>query len=83
MYNEGDATKSGYLTFDRGGMSKINWRPTGGQVSESRRDPRGKKFSDPSKNPSGSSTLPILDKYCKMFTYTPRTGRVPVYKGNQ
>ena len=28
----GDPKKSGYLTFDPGGISTINWRPTGGQV---------------------------------------------------
>ena len=28
-----DPAKSGYLTFDPGGMSTINWSPTGGQVS--------------------------------------------------
>ena len=30
---EGDHTKSGYFTFDPGGMYKINWRPAGCQVS--------------------------------------------------
>ena len=29
---EGELTKSGYLASDPGGMSTINWRPTGGQV---------------------------------------------------
>ena len=33
VVRKGDPTKSGYLTFELSGMSKINWRPTGGQVS--------------------------------------------------
>ena len=32
--HEGVTTKSGYLTFDTRGISTINWRPTGYQVSE-------------------------------------------------
>ena len=30
---EGDPTKLGYLAFDPGGLSTINWSPTGGKVS--------------------------------------------------
>ena len=30
--HEGDTTKSGYLTFDLGGMYTIKWIPTVGQV---------------------------------------------------
>ena len=30
---KGDPTKSGYLTFDPGGMSTINCSPKGGQVA--------------------------------------------------
>ena len=37
---KGETTKSGYFTFDPGEISTIKWRPTVGQVSESRRDPR-------------------------------------------
>ena len=33
VVRKGDPTKSGYLTFELSGMSKINWRPKGGQVS--------------------------------------------------
>ena len=34
VYCEGELTKLGYLTFDPGGMSKINWSSTGGSGSE-------------------------------------------------
>ena len=50
MAREVDPTKSGYINFDPDGMSKINWIPTGGQVSEYRRDYRSETCSDPSKN---------------------------------
>ena len=50
---KGDPSKSLYLTFDLYRMSKINWRPEGGQVSESSRSPRGEPISDISKNPNG------------------------------
>ena len=39
--HEGDTTKSGYLTFEPGGMPTINRRKTGGQISESSRSHRG------------------------------------------
>ena len=39
--HEGDPTKSEYLTFDPGGISTIKCSPTGGQVSEYSRYPRG------------------------------------------
>ena len=55
----GDTTKSGYLKFYQGGMSIIKFRPRGGQVSESRRAPRGETSSEPSKKPTGSSDIPI------------------------
>ena len=57
-------TKSGNLTFDPGMISTINWKPIGGQVSESIRFPRGEPISDPSKNPTGSSSIPIPEKSC-------------------
>ena len=56
---KGLPTKSGYLNFDPGGISTINWRPSGGQVSESRRSPRGEPSSEPSKKPTVSSDMPI------------------------
>ena len=39
--SEVEPTRSGYLNLDPGGMSKINWRQKGGQVSDYSRSPRG------------------------------------------
>ena len=36
---KGDTTKLGYITFDPGGVSTIDWSPTGVLVSESIRPP--------------------------------------------
>ena len=65
MAREVDTTKSGYLTFDPGGMSTVNCRPPGGQVSESTRSPRGKPSLYPSHNPTGSSAIPIKRSLAK------------------
>ena len=50
--HEGDTTNSGYLTFDPGGISTINCRPTGGQVLEPSRAPGGEPSSDLIQNPT-------------------------------
>ena len=52
--SEGEPTKSGYLTFDQVEISTINWRPTGGQLSEYSIPPRVELSSDPSMKPTGS-----------------------------
>ena len=52
--SDGEPTKSGYLTFDPVEMSTINWRPTGGQLSEYSIPPRVELSSDPSMKPTGS-----------------------------
>ena len=72
MAHEGESIKSDYLTFDPGGMSTINWRPTGGEVSEKSILPREKKSSDNIQKPTGSSDIRIPEKSCKMLTRTPR-----------
>ena len=66
-----DSTKSGCLTFYPGGISTIIWRPTGGQVSESSRSPRGEPSSHPSQKPTGSSAIPIPEISCKSLSHTP------------
>ena len=58
---KGEATNSVYIAFETGGIPTINWRPTGGQVSESSRAHRGKTSSESSQKPTGSSTIPILE----------------------
>ena len=55
---EVETTKPGYLEFEPGGMSTINWRPTGGQVSEYIRSHRDEPISEPSQKPNGSSNIP-------------------------
>ena len=72
MDREGYTTKSGYLTFETVGMYKINWRPTGVQLSESIRYPRGETCSESNQKPTVSSTIPIPEEYFKMLTLTPR-----------
>ena len=67
---KGDTTKSGYLTFDPGGISTIYLRPTWGQVSESSRSPRGKTSSYPSKKPMVSSIIPMTEDYYKILSHT-------------
>ena len=74
MACEVDTTNSGCLTFALGGMSTIIWMSTGGQVSESSRDPRGEPRLEPIHNPTGSSTIPIPEEFCKRFTSTSRLG---------
>ena len=71
---EGEPTKSGYLTFDTGGMSKINWIPTVVQVLESSRAHRDETSSDNIQNPSGSSTILIPEESFKRLTCTPILG---------
>ena len=78
---EGDPTKSGYLAFDPGVVSIINWRQTGGQVSESSRYPRFDPSSDPSQKPTGSSAIPIPEESCKSFGRTPILGEYHPTKG--
>ena len=53
-----ETTKLGYLPFDPGEMPTINWRTTGGQVSQSSRYSRGDRSPDISKKPTGSSSIP-------------------------
>ena len=43
-----ESNKSGYLTFDPGGFSTINWWPKRGQVSEYIRSTRVNPSSEPS-----------------------------------
>ena len=62
MTREVNPTKSGYLTFDSDGLSIINWRTTGGQVSESSRAHRRDPSPYTDHNPTGSSTIPILEE---------------------
>ena len=50
---QGDPTKSGYLNFDLGGMSTINWSPTGAQVSEYSISHDGKPSSHNRQDPTG------------------------------
>ena len=68
---EGDPKESVYLTFGPGGLSKINWNPTEGPVSESSTYLRGKPSSDSRNNPTGSSTIPIPEDTCKILTCKP------------
>ena len=56
---KGDPKNPGYITFEPGGLSTIKWIPTGVQVSESNRSPRGEPSSDPRKKPTVLSTIPI------------------------
>ena len=44
---EGDPTKSGYLTFDPGGLSIINLRPKVSQLSEYRKYPGVSQVKSP------------------------------------
>ena len=81
MARKGEPTKSGHLTFDLGGMSTINWRISGGQVSESTRSRRGNPNLDPSQNPTESSTIPIPEEYYKRLTCTPRLGESQLRSG--
>ena len=74
MDHEGDTTRPGSLTFDRGVMFKTNCRPAVVPVSESCRYPRGKTSSDPNKNPIGSSTILLLEDSFKRLAHTPRLG---------
>ena len=69
-----DTTKSGYLTINRGGMSKTNLRPKRGQVSKYIRAPRGYTSSNTSKNPTGSSDIPTQEESGRKLTRTPRLG---------
>ena len=78
---KGYPTKSGYLTFDAGGMYTINWKPIGDQIPESNRPPRFEPSSDPSKKPNRLSTIPIPEEYCKMLTHTPRLGESQPKRG--
>ena len=63
MYHKEETTKSGYLTFDPGGMYTINWKTPVFQVSSSRRAPRGDPSSEPNNKPTGSSSISIPDNY--------------------
>ena len=45
--HNGDPNKSGYLNFDPGGISTINWSPTGFQVSKYSRAPGDSQFQIP------------------------------------
>ena len=69
---EGEITNSGYLTFFPGGISTINRRPIGGQVSESTRAPRGYSISETSHNTTGSSAISTPEDSCKILIITPR-----------
>ena len=71
---EGETTKSGYLTFEPGGISTINWRLTGGQVLESSRSPRGEPSSETSQNPTGSLAIPTPEDSCKRLNFKPILG---------
>ena len=71
MDHEVYPTNSGNLTFYPGRISTVNRRPTGGKVSESSRFPRGKPISYLSNKPTGFSTIPIPEYYCKRLTHTP------------
>ena len=77
-----DITKSWYVTFDPCGISAINLRPTGGQLSESGRIPRGKKSSEKIQNTTGSSAIPTPEEYCKSLNHKPRL-RDSSHKGTQ
>ena len=59
---EVNPTKSGYLTFDPDGLYIINWRPTEGQLLETSRPQRRDPSPDTDQNPTGSSTIPILEE---------------------
>ena len=74
MAREGEATKSGYLNFDTYRMYMINWRSTGGSLSEYIREYRIYTSSDPMNNPTVSSTIPIPGESCKRLNRTPRLG---------
>ena len=63
MDRKGGLTKSGYLTFEPFGVSKINRRPTGGQVSEYSISTRVDTSLDSSQKPNGSSTISIPEDY--------------------
>ena len=52
MAHKGETTKSGYLKFDPGGMSIINWRPTLGQVQNIADPHKGNPNSYPINNPT-------------------------------
>ena len=74
MAREEKATKSGYLNFDTYRMYMINWRSTGGSLSEYIREYRIYTSSYPMNKPTVSSTIPITEESCKRLTHTPRLG---------
>ena len=84
MYLEkGDPAKSGYLNFDPGGMSKINWRPTGVQVSESRKDHRSDPSSEPGHKPIFFSDKQTPEESCKNISSQTNNGIVSTRKETQ
>ena len=70
MACKGDPTKSGYLTFDPGGVSTINWWLNRGQVSEYSRSTKVKPCPDTNKKPNDLSNIPFLEESCNRLTST-------------
>ena len=82
MDSEGDTTKPGCVTLDPGGKYIINWRPKGGQVSESSRAPGESNFKvqPESKWIINYTNLRVFLQ--KVDAHT-NTGRVSAHRGNQ
>ena len=80
---EGQPTKSGYLTFDSGGISTINWWPNQGQVSEYIRSTRVNPSSDRSKKPTGLSNTPLSEEYWYRLNRTPILGESHLTRGSK
>ena len=78
---EVETIHSGYLNFDPGGMSTINWRWTSSQVSKYSRYHKGEPSSDPSQKPNWSSAIPIPEEFKKRLTRTPIMGKSQNIKG--
>ena len=81
MAREGEPTKLGYLNFDTGGVSTINWWMNQVHVYKYIISTRVNPSSYPINKPTGLSNIPFLEESCNRLTRTQRLGEYQPTRG--